>query len=157
MTQAPPLSIRQGDARAIDAIMPVMHAAFDPAFGEAWSAAQCAGMMALPGTVLFLAEKDGQTCGFALVRSVLEEAELLLIATHPSHRRAGIGSSLCREIFKWCGPNGTKTVFLEVREGNPALELYSNLGFKPVGRRENYYKGAGDSRYDALTLRFDLV
>ncbi len=157
MMTADDLVIRQGDIRTIDAIMPVMQAAFDPAYGEAWTAAQCAGMMALPGTILFTAEKSNQVCGFALIRSVLEEAELLLIATHPEHRRSGIGANLCFTLFAWCRENGITSVFLEVRDGNPAYSLYSKLGFKPLGRRINYYQGSNDKKFDAVSLRFDLA
>ena len=35
------------DARHIDALMVVMRASFDPAFGEAWSALQLGGTLAL--------------------------------------------------------------------------------------------------------------
>lgn len=156
MSDAASISIRQGDIRSIDAVMPVMRAAFPPEFGEAWSETQCAAMLTLPGTELFIAEKNQSVSGFALIKSVFEESELLLIATHPDHRRSGVGFTLCRHIIQWRRNNGTRMVYLEVRDGNPALFLYSRLGFVPVGRRENYYKGADGKQFDALTLRLDI-
>jgi ribosomal-protein-alanine N-acetyltransferase len=45
---------------------------------------------------------------------------------------------------------------LEVRSGNPALALYTKVGFTEVGRRENYYHGLENNRFDALTLQLDI-
>ena len=41
---------------------------------------------------------------------------------------------------------------LEVRAGNPAMNLYLKAGFAEVGRRKNYYTGSDGQIYDALTL-----
>ncbi|MFM7029365.1 MAG: ribosomal protein S18-alanine N-acetyltransferase [Chakrabartia sp.] len=145
-----------GDIRSVDAIMPVMRSAFDPTFGEAWTAAQCAGMLSLPGTVLFLAVQDERVLGFALVRAVLDESELLLIATTSEERGKGIGKGLLAHVINWCQHNAIKKLLLEVRSGNPALELYKTMGFTEIGRRENYYLGLENNRFDALTLQLTV-
>jgi len=42
---------------------------------------------------------------------------------------------------------------LEVAIDNePAIALYMEFGFQPVGRRPGYYAGAGGGRVDALIL-----
>jgi ribosomal-protein-alanine N-acetyltransferase len=151
MTDAP--AIYQGDSRAIDSIMPVMAAAFDPAFGEAWTADQCAGFLTLPGTCLFIAHKANKVVGFAVARYVFEEAELLLIAVHPQAQGQGIGRDLINTIIGWASTHGAKTVFLEVREGNQALVLYSQMGFAKIGSRKNYYRGVDGITRDAITLQ----
>jgi ribosomal protein S18 acetylase RimI-like enzyme len=64
---------------------------------------------------------------------------------------------------------GTRTVFLEVGEGNiPATRLYQRAGFRMVGRREGYYPdrtdknrvgdypGQSGKSTAALVLRCDL-
>jgi ribosomal-protein-alanine N-acetyltransferase len=43
-----------------------------------------------------------------------------------------------------------------VREGNPAIDMYRDAGFQPVGRRRNYYHAADGRRFDALTLAQEL-
>jgi hypothetical protein len=40
------ISISSGDANDIAAIMPIMNSAFDPKYGEAWTAAQCLSLLA---------------------------------------------------------------------------------------------------------------
>ena len=145
-----------GDIRSIDSIMPVMTSAFDPNYGEAWTAAQCAGMLSLPGTILFIAQKENLARGFALARAVLDECELLLIATTSEFRGRGIGKGLLQSVIEWARNNAVKKVMLEVRSGNPALELYQSMGFTEVGRRENYYIGLENNRFDALTMQLNV-
>lgn len=145
-----------GDYRNVESIMSVMDAAFDPEFGEAWTAAQCAGLMIMPGATLCVAHEGTEIVGFALLRSILEEAELLLIATHPKHRRRGVAKSLIEFLFNYAKSQGVRSVFLEVREGNDAISLYKFMGFTQVGRRTNYYKGLENKQFDALSLRANL-
>jgi [ribosomal protein S18]-alanine N-acetyltransferase len=130
----------------------VMEDSFDPAFGEAWTAAQCAGLMPMAGVWLSLARRDGETVGFALGRIVLKEAELLLLAVRRSEQGHGIGRLLLDRFSLVAASRGADRLHLEVREGNPAMTLYRNSGFVEVGRRRNYYTGCDGQIYDALTL-----
>lgn len=151
-----PVQIIAGDFHSVDRIMAVMHTAFDPAFGEAWSADQCRSLLCLPGTMLRLAVIQTEVVGFALARAVLDEAELLLIATSIHHRRCGIGKILVTSVVDWCQQNSVKRVILEVRSGNNAVELYTKMGFTYIGKRENYYLGVDNNQFDALTLQLNL-
>jgi ribosomal-protein-alanine N-acetyltransferase len=66
--------------------------------------------------------------GFIISRIIAGEAEILSVAH--LRRLAGLG---------------TRTVFLEVDEGNvPANRLYQRAGFRTVGRREGYYPDRTD-------------
>jgi [ribosomal protein S18]-alanine N-acetyltransferase len=47
-------------------------------------------------------------------------------------------------------------LFLEVRDGNPAYNFYSAIGFRPIGRRKQYYKGTDGLFSDAITMAFAL-
>ncbi len=154
MTDA--IEVVAAQSRDVDAIMPIMASAFDPIFGEAWTAAQCVGILSLPGTILFIAYQHSRPVGFALARSVLDESELLLIATTSESQRQGIGLRLIESVIGWSRKNSVKKVMIEVRSGNPALALYTKVGFTEVGRRENYYHGLENNRFDALTLQLDI-
>jgi ribosomal-protein-alanine N-acetyltransferase len=141
----------------VEDIMPVMDAAFDPAFGEAWTSGQCLGMLSITGSRLLVAHLNKKIVGFALYRTVFEESELLLIATHPDTQRLGVGYSLTKAVIDQSSDEGAKMVFLEVRQGNPALALYLRVGFLQVGQRENYYRGKSGDYFNALTLRYEIT
>jgi ribosomal-protein-alanine N-acetyltransferase len=151
------IDIAPADFRCVEDIMPVMDAAFDPAFGEAWNSGQCLGMLSITGSELLVARRENAIVGFALSRTVFEESELLLIATHPDAQRSGVGYSLAKAVIDQSAKKGAKMVFLEVREGNPALALYLRVGFLQVGWRENYYRGKSGDYFNALTLRYEIA
>lgn len=146
------IAIRRANATEIDDIMPIMTAAFDPAFGEAWSRGQCLGMLTLPDTWLLIARADQVPVGFALARRTLDESELLLIAVHPDARGVGTGRALIDRTAAEAKRRGADKLMLEVRANNPALALYEAAGFKQIGRRRDYYRGADGTLNDALTL-----
>jgi ribosomal-protein-alanine N-acetyltransferase len=151
------IDIAPADFRCVEDIMPVMDAAFDPAFGEAWNSGQCLGMLSITGSELLVARRESAIVGFALSRTVFEESELLLIATHPDAQRSGVGYSLATAVIHQSAKKGAQMVFLEVREGNPALALYLRVGFLQVGQRENYYRGKSGDYFNALTLRYEIT
>jgi [ribosomal protein S18]-alanine N-acetyltransferase len=146
------ITVAEGGIVDLDEVMGVMEDSFDPAFGEAWTAAQCAGLMPMAGVWLSLARRGGETIGFALGRIVLKEAELLLLAVKRSEQGHGIGRLLLERFSLVAASRGADRLHLEVREGNPAMALYRNSGFVEVGRRRNYYTGCDGQIYDALTL-----
>ena len=142
-----------GDATDLPAVVAVMQDAFDPRFGEAWTYAQCAGLLPMPGVWLTLArDADGGLLGFSLSRIVLDEAELLLLAVSHAAQGHGIGRTLMRHFEADAAARGANRLHLEVREGNTALNLYNSSGFTLVGRRPRYYSGADGQLYDALSL-----
>ncbi|HEU0065870.1 MAG TPA: GNAT family N-acetyltransferase [Sphingomonas sp.] len=151
------LMLTQGDARDIDAVQEVMAAAFDPRFGEAWTRSQTLGVLAMPGVRLTIARMQDLAVGFALVRAVLDEAELLLLAVSSSRRRQGIGGALLRAAEVDCTTRGVAKFHLEVRSGNPAVRLYTGQGFAKVGERRNYYRGNAGQAFDAHTYAKHLV
>lgn len=144
--------LRPGGHDDLDEVMRIMTAAFDPCFGEAWTRTQCAGILPLQGVGLTIAEGDEGPCGFALVRRVADEAELLLLAVSPSKQRCGVGRALLRHFIDSARADGASRLHLEVRDGNPANALYLAHGFHPAGRRMAYYRGLGGERFDAITL-----
>jgi ribosomal-protein-alanine N-acetyltransferase len=142
-----------GEAADLDAVMDVMAAAFDPRFGEGWTRSQCAGILPLSGVVLILAHDErGNVQGFSLLRTVADEAELLLLAVAPSAQRRGVGTSLLDHFIDHGRSEGVRRLHLEVRDGNPAVAMYQAFGFKAEGRRRKYYSGEDGSQHDALTM-----
>jgi ribosomal-protein-alanine N-acetyltransferase len=146
------IDIREAGAEALDEMMLTMNDAFDPGFGEAWTASQSLSMLSLPGVWLSLARYDGEAAGFALNRIAVDEVELLLLAVRPAHRRLGIGLRLIEQTSRLAREQQASKIHLEVRHNNPALQLYVNAGFMLIGRRSGYYRGRDGAIYDALTL-----
>jgi ribosomal-protein-alanine N-acetyltransferase len=146
--------LRAGNSTDLDEVMSVMEAAFGKRFGEAWTRSQCAGILPMAGVSLVLARDtdSGETIGFSLSRTVADESELLLLAVLPDRHREGIGTRLLDDFMERCRANGVERVHLEVRDGNPAVDMYNGAGFHAAGRRRNYYHAHDGRRFDALTL-----
>lgn len=144
--------VREGAGGDLDELMTTMADAFDSRFGEAWTRTQCAGVLGLPGVRLLLARSGAEPAGFALIRTIQDEAELLLLGVRPRFRRTGIGRGLLDAARAAARAAGGERMFLEMREGNPAIALYRSAGFAEIGRRVRYYRGADGKPIDALTL-----
>jgi [ribosomal protein S18]-alanine N-acetyltransferase len=147
-----------GKSTDLSAVMTIMNRAFSPRYGEAWTRSQCAGILPMAGVSLVLAHDNGreQPVGFSLFRTVADEAELLLLAVAPDFQRRGIGRLLLERFVDQARGVGASRVHLEVRDGNPAVQMYHRAGFKPAGRRLNYYRGSDGRQYDAITLAHAL-
>ncbi len=146
------IALTEGGSSDLAAVMRVMEDSFDPAFGEAWTAPQCAGLLPMAGVWLSLARGEEAVIGFALGRIVRDEAELLLLAVHRSSQGKGVGQMLLDRFGAVAASKGAEQLHLEVREGNHAVSLYSRNGYREVGRRRNYYNGRDGQLFDALTL-----
>jgi ribosomal-protein-alanine N-acetyltransferase len=150
--------IAPGTADEIGAVMKVMDAAFGNKFGEAWTRSQLSGILPMSGVFLTLAIDSARETivGFSLVRTVAEESELLLIAVLPNEQGRGIGGLLLDHFLDRGREEGVRRAHLEVRDGNPAVDMYRAAGFSPVGRRRNYYHAVNGKRFDAITLACEL-
>ena len=152
------IRVTDGKSSDLSAVMAVMNDAFSPRFGEAWTRSQCAGILPMAGVSLMLAHDNGndQPVGFSLFRTVADEAELLLLAVAPDHQHRGIGRLLLEEFVEQARAAGARRVHLEVRDGNPAIQMYRRAGFTAAGRRPDYYRGSDGRQYDAITLAHSL-
>ena len=124
--------------------------------------AQVASALQLANTHASLVDAAGnapldpaEAVGFAIVRAAPGEEEILLIAVEPAQRRRGIGAKLLATLAAHARMRGAGKLFLEMRENNPARSLYEAQGFRPIGRRKNYYSIGDGARMDAITFGFD--
>ena len=148
-------ALRIATARVADlaAVMQVMDAAFDPAFGEAWSRAQVLTLFALPSARVSLAWDGEAPCGFSAARVAGPDSELLLLAVDPGWRGRGVGRALMADWQDWAAVQGADEYFLEMRADNDAVHLYQVCGFSESGRRPAYCRGADGKIRDAVTMR----
>lgn len=154
MSSAAPLALtlRRASGSDLDQVMTIVEQAFDPRFGEAWTRAQCAGILPMSGVVLLLASVGNSPMGFSLSRTIAGEAELLLIGVVPEARGQGIAGSLIDRFVADSRAAGARHLHLEVRDGNPAVSLYRHHQFEIAGRRHKYYRGPAGELFDALTM-----
>ncbi len=120
-------------------------------FGVPWTMSTFRNLLDQRGTALWVAESGDGIVGYAVVWTVLDQAELGNVAVAAGWRRRGIASRLVETVVAWLREQGVREVFLEVRESNHgAQRLYGGHGFEAVGRRAGYYSHPNE---DALVLR----
>jgi len=95
---------------------------------------------------------------FALVRVIVDEAELLTIATHPDQQRRGLGRLVMADWQNQAAQRGAVTAFLEVAADNHAARhLYANCGYSICGNRPGYYSRQNGPAVDAEVMRRALA
>ncbi|MCU4577545.1 ribosomal protein S18-alanine N-acetyltransferase [Acinetobacter courvalinii] len=97
-------------------------------------------------------EQANQVVGFCILQPVLDEANLLLMAIHPSQQGKGLGYKLLDQSIQQLKNNPIQ-IFLEVRESNTAaIRLYEKTGFHQIDVRKNYYPNPDGSREHAVIM-----
>ncbi|WP_332604271.1 ribosomal protein S18-alanine N-acetyltransferase [Acinetobacter sp. ESBL14] len=97
-------------------------------------------------------EQANQVVGFCILQPVLDEANLLLMAIHPSQQGRGLGYMLLDDSIQQLKNNPIQ-IFLEVRESNTAaIGLYEKTGFHQIDLRKNYYPNPDGSREHAVIM-----
>jgi len=114
---------------------------------EAFTKQQIAYLITDSNSVILVSRVKGEIVGFIIGKTYMDKkpatGQILTIDVSPKHRRKGIGQRLLHEVEKTLKDKGVKICYLEVRENNfVALSLYQKLGYKRVGRLENYYGNA---------------
>ncbi|BFU59435.1 MULTISPECIES: ribosomal protein S18-alanine N-acetyltransferase [Rodentibacter] len=96
--------------------------------------------------------KNNRIIGFAICQTVLDEATLFNIALEPAYQGNGFGKLLLIGLMEKLKEKGILTLWLEVRESNPARQLYEKQGFNEVDIRKNYYPLPDGKRENAVVM-----
>lgn len=116
-----------------------------------WDARAFTDLLSMPGATALVA-RTSEPVGFILLRQVVDEAEVIMIAVEPSARRQGIARLLLANGIS--GLPGLSRIFLEVASDNEAaIALYANAGFDRVGVRRAYYTDETGGTRDAIVMR----
>ncbi len=103
-------------------------------------------------TIYFVAKIDNEIVGFAGIKIILDEADLMNIVVKKEHRKKGIASSLLNKLIVIAKEKNLKSINLEVNANNlSAINLYKKLNFIEIGKRKNYYKDQ-----DAILMKLDI-
>lgn len=136
-------------ARHIDLLLPYEQEMFGP---EAWSRRGYRDELADTRHRTYVAAEDGEGAllGWAGVRVVADEAEILTVGVVPTVRRRGIARELLAALLDAAVRAGAREVYLEVRIDNDAARsLYASEGFTELGVRRGYYD---HGRVDAVVM-----
>lgn len=103
----------------------------------------------------YIIAKSGDTvAGYAGMWIIVGEAHVTNVGVRPGFRGMGIGELLMRNLMIIALKHGAARMTLEVRKNNyVAQNLYTKLGFEPVGIRPRYYIDDGE---DAVIMWVDL-
>ena len=110
-------------------------------FSAPWSETMLEEALFDPQSSFLVAEdEEGGVVGYAGLHVVLDEGYIDNVAVEPDARKHGVASALL-DVFCRYGASALAFLTLEVRASNaPAIALYTKYGFRPAGRRKNYYR-----------------
>ena len=84
--------------------------------------------------------------GFAGIKVILDEADIMNIVVKKDFRNKKIGSLLLEHLISYSKNINLKNITLEVNELNiPAIKLYEKFAFSKLGIRKKYYNGENDA------------
>ena len=90
--------------------------------------------------------------GYLIGRKIIDEYEILSLATDIKKRRRGVGLGLLSKLLEMAKREKIKRIILEVSKNNiAAINMYSKLGFKKVSTRKKYYR-IGANEIDAYLM-----
>ncbi|MFN0065255.1 MAG: N-acetyltransferase family protein [Chlamydiales bacterium] len=95
------------------------------------------------------ATKEGEPCGIATLCLMpyrkLSHQCLLSIIVSGEMRGKGVGTLLMNNLIHLARNYfGIEVLYLEVYNGNPAINLYRRFGFKEVGQQRHFMKEDGE-------------
>lgn len=109
-------------------------------FDDFWNTTTLEQELKTDNSYYLVAKLNNEIVGFAGIKCVLDEADLMNIVTKKNKRNLGIGYSLLIELINIAKEKEIKKITLEVNESNKsAIHLYKKIGFKEISIRNNYY------------------
>ena len=122
-------------------------------FDEFWSADTLREDFEKDTSTYFVAKLKNEIVGFAGMKKVFEQVEIMNIATKVSKRHLGIGTKLLDRLISEAKAQGAKVINLEVNENNTyAINLYEKFNFKRIGLRKKYYNNTDDAILMSLNV-----
>ena len=116
-------------------------------FDDFWSYDILKQELECDNSYFLVAKTDtNEIIGFAGLKTIVDEADIMNIVTKKSFRRNGIGSTLLGNLISYAEEQKLKTITLEVNEHNlSAIRLYDKFNFDNIGIRKKYYNGESDA------------
>lgn len=136
------IKISQMDKKDLNILKDILIDDFD----EFWSFNTLKEELECTNSYYIVAKENNNIVGFAGIKKILDEVDLMNIVTQKSKRNFGIASMLLENLINKSIELGASVMTLEVDETNaPALHLYEKYNFKKVGLRKKYYNGINNA------------
>lgn len=91
-------------------------------------------------------DENNEIIGFAGLKVILDEADIMNIVVKKSYRNHGIGCTILENLISYSKNLKLSTITLEVNENNlSAIHLYDKFNFDHIGIRKKYYNGESDA------------
>ena len=124
-------------------------------FSVPWTARGFADALGLDYTLFYAACVDSILVGYCGIYLAADEGEITNVAVSYKYRRHGIAQALVQHTLLQAHSKGSQRIFLEVRSSNePAISLYTKLGFHVKGKRKNFYQSPLE---DALVMMYEYA
>ena len=148
------LHIEPAQPRDADAVAK-LHA---QSFYRGWPRQDIEAYIIDPDTpTLVASDQRHKVVGFAMLRILGDDVELMTIAVEPKFRGKGVGRALMQACFEDLMMTPVKRMVLEVAADNPAaIKLYRQLGFQQISERKGYYARPDGQPATALVMARNL-
>jgi ribosomal-protein-alanine N-acetyltransferase len=135
------LKIEVASNRMLDELFAIEQDCFD---NEAFTKQQISYLLSDVNTIALAAKSDSNVAGFVIAEIEIEETtefgHIVTLNVAPKFRHKGVATLMLHEIESFLKQRSITQIRLEVREdNNPALKLYSKLGYEKIGKLYNYY------------------
>ncbi len=115
-------------------------------FDDFWQPSTLEKELQNENSYYIVARHLSEIVGFAGIKAVLDEADIMNIVTKKSKRNLGIGSCLLKNLIDISKENDIKKLTLEVNYKNTsAIHLYKKFNFKEIAVRQKYYRNVDDA------------
>ena len=123
-------------------------------FDDFWNSETLKNELENNNSYYIVAKINNNIVGFAGIKNVLDEADIMNVVTKKDIRNSGIGSAIFSAIIDYAKSNNVKKITLEVNENNlSAIHLYEKFGFVKIAERKKYYNGTDT----AIIMQLNLI
>lgn len=116
-------------------------------FDDFWNYEILKSELESSNSYFFVAKNNSdEIVGFAGIKVIFDEADIMNIVVKKDFRNKKIGSLLLDHLISYSEKTNLKTITLEVNEINiPAIKLYEKFSFSKLGIRKKYYNGENNA------------
>mgnify|MGYP000116755612 FL=1 len=130
-------TFKKMDIQDLEEIKDVLLSDFD----DFWSYEVLREELLSDSSLYIVAKKQNEIIGFAGIKIIIDEADIMNIVVKKSYRNNGNGSLLLENLILISNKKNLNFINLEVDCKNTiAINLYKKFGFEEISLRKNYYK-----------------